>query len=101
MLTLLNMTRAELLPMVMGAQTHHVMLNIHIYEAGDALLVVGRNDERNVELGFCITMKAIVDGLYRAQIPAALRHLVFLLENYHDQDPTGMSTEVPPSWRIH
>lgn len=101
MLTLLNMTRAELLPMVLGAQTEDVKLNIHIYEMGDALLVVGRNNKKNLELGFAITMKAIVDGLYRAQVPSSLRNLVYLLENFDgDPDPFHLERN-PQTWRIH
>jgi hypothetical protein len=100
LITLLGVTRQELLPMVLSAQTKRVTLSIFIEERFDALIVAGRDAPTNRELGFAITYLAIVDGLYRAQMRPSLCALVQALETdsdiIHDTRPEDIK-----SWRIH
>ena len=99
MMTMLHMARDELLPMVLSAQTPQVKLNIYIEERFDAIIVAGRNDFRNAELGFAITHAAIVDGVYRASIVPSLRKLVYLLENLDGN--AHISNQDPGLWHTH
>src|SRR5689334_4245099 len=87
MSTILSMTRDELLPMVLYAQTGSVALNIHIVEQMNALLVVGRNEVLGHELGFAIPYNQIVDGRYRIHVRTALSRLIELLETNFPTTP--------------
>lgn len=97
MSTLLSMTRDEIMPMVWVAQTDKIEINVFIEEKTDALIVAGRNNEKDCELGFAITYASIVDGNYRNALRPCLQQLVFLLE--HAEHP--LFPKDHPSWLIH
>jgi hypothetical protein len=95
---LLDMVRDEIMPMVLAAQTPKVTLKILTEDKYEALIIAGRNDAKNRELGFAITHAAIVDGVYKEHVRLGLPRLVMMLE-FDGEDPETYFPEDPP-WRI-